>query len=86
MGIDLRHLKADQHPRLDGNEEIHILIFTHKATRGERLLDLHFCIYIYIYIHILYNIYYTLYIIYYILYIVYIIYYILYIVYIIYYI
>ena len=38
-GKDLRHLKADQHPSLDGYEEIHILTFTHKAIHGERLLD-----------------------------------------------
>ena len=38
-GIDLRHLKADQRPSLDGYEEIHVLMFTHKGTRGERLPD-----------------------------------------------
>ena len=32
--IDLRHLKADQHPSLDGYEEVHILIFTLKEKRG----------------------------------------------------
>ena len=31
--------KADQHPSLDGYEEIHIVVFTLKASRGERLLD-----------------------------------------------
>ena len=38
--IDVRHLKVDQQPSLDGCEYIHIWIFTLKATRGERLLDL----------------------------------------------
>ena len=38
-GIDLRQIKADHHPSLDGYEEIHILVFTLKATRGECLLN-----------------------------------------------
>ena len=38
-GIDFGHFKADQHPSLDGYEEIHILIFTLNTTRGEHLLD-----------------------------------------------